>query len=317
NFGALTELLFQHLGRGPNFEVHLASHVVEIERGRDSLWRLCVESLEDGRRRWVKARFVFLGAGGAALSLLEDCDLPEGQGYAGFPVSGQWMRCTNREVIEQHHAKVYGKQAQGSPPMSMPHLDSRVIDGQRELLFGPYAGFNTKFLKHGSYLDLVESLDLHNLRPMLQAGLHNLDLTRYLLGQVLQSKDERMQALKRYFPEAEAADWELQVAGQRVQIIKDVPGKGGTLEFGTEVVAAQDGSLAALLGASPGASTAVAIALEVLERCFQHRYASPAWREVLHQFVPTYKGHTDLDPETIVESRRRTSKVLGLDSERA
>ncbi|MEZ6004055.1 MAG: malate dehydrogenase (quinone) [Planctomycetota bacterium] len=312
NFGALTETLFFHLDGQPDFDLVLNAQVVRVERGRHAPWRLLVESRLTGREQWVHAKFLFLGAGGAALTLLEDCDVPEGQGYAGFPVSGQWLRCTNPEVIAQHHAKVYGKQAQGSPPMSMPHLDSRVIDGRRELLFGPYAGFNTKFLKHGSFLDLFESIDLHNLRPMLQAGLDNLNLTRYLLGQVLQDKEERLETLRQYYPGARAEDWTLQVAGQRVQIIKDVPGEGGKLEFGTEVVTAGDGTLAALLGASPGASTAVAIALEVLERCFAGRVATPEWRATLTRLVPTWADLDGFDPDEIRESRRRTSEVLGL-----
>jgi malate dehydrogenase (quinone) len=231
-------------------------------------WRLEIKDLNSGGELVVRARFVFIGAGGYSLSLLERTGIPEARGYGAFPVSGQWLRCNNRDVIERHQAKVYGKAEVGAPPMSVPHLDTRWIDGRRELLFGPYAGITTRFLKQGSWLDLLRSIDIHNVLPVMNAGIDNFDLTKYLIGQALLSHDERMALLRRYCPTAADDDWEVQVAGLRVQIIKS-DGRGhGELKFGTEVVASADGSVAALLGASPGASTAVAIMEELIRRCF-------------------------------------------------
>jgi malate dehydrogenase (quinone) len=253
----------------------------------------------------VRARFVFLGAGGGTLALLEATDLPEAKGFGGFPVSGQWLRCVNREVIAQHEAKVYGKAEVGAPPMSVPHLDTRWIGGERNLLFGPYAGFSTKFLKEGSYLDLFQSIGIDNLVPMAFAGAQNLDLTRYLVGQVLLDPEDRMGMLRAYYPDAHDDDWELEIAGQRVQIIKADEDRGGVLQFGTEVVTGANGSMAALLGASPGASTAVAIMLDVLQRCFPGRFEDD-WRPVLRDLFPSF-GHSMHDNRELCAAVRAES----------
>lgn len=251
--------------------------------------------------------------GGGSLRLLEKSDIPESRGYGGFPVSGQWLKCLNREIIERHEAKVYGKASVGAPPMSVPHLDTRMIDGKRELLFGPYAGFSTKFLKNGSYLDLPKSIQMSNLAPMLMAGLHNIPLTKYLVQQVMQSPEDRLFALREYFPNAQMQDWELEVAGQRVQVIKKDDEEGGVLEFGTEIVSAADGSIAALLGASPGASTAVSIMLDLLKRCFPEKLQSPDWQEKLQVMIPSYGRSLANDPQLTWQLRERTSEVLGLE----
>ncbi len=289
NFGALTRSLFESLSRKPGFTLHLAHEVGALERDGDR-WRVEVRDLATGAERSVRARFVFIGAGGYSLNLLERTGIPEARGYGAFPVSGQWLRCTNPQVIARHHAKVYGQADQGAPPMSVPHLDTRWIAGKQELLFGPYAGITTKFLKQGSWLDLLRSIGIHNARTVLAAGLANLDLTRYLVGQAMLSENDRVDHLKRFVPRAESADWEFQQAGLRVQIIKSDGHGGGELKFGTEVVTSADGSVAALLGASPGASTAVAIMLEVVERCFSERWASEEWRMRLGRVVPATAG---------------------------
>jgi malate dehydrogenase (quinone) len=223
----------------------------------------------------------------SSLTLLDQSGIPEAKGYGALPVSGQWLRCTNPEVIARHHAKVYGQAEIGAPPMSVPHLDTRWIGEKQELLFGPYAGFMTKFLKSGSWLDLLRSIGIHNVRTLLSAGLDNLDLTQYLVGQVMLSTDERMAFLRRYYPLASDDDWKVQVAGLRVQIIKSDGRGGGELRFGTEVVTSADGSIAALLGASPGASTAVSIMLELLARCFPDAWKSDPWRARLATLVPS------------------------------
>lgn len=289
NFGALTRSLFESLSRKPGFTLHLAHEVGALERDGDR-WRVEVRDLATGAERSVRARFVFIGAGGYSLNLLERTGIPEARGYGAFPVSGQWLRCTNRDVIARHHAKVYGQADHGAPPMSVPHLDTRWIAGRQELLFGPYAGITTKFLKQGSWLDLLRSIGIHNARTVLAAGLANLDLTRYLVGQAMLSEEDRVDHLRRFVPLAASADWEFQQAGLRVQIIKSDGKGGGELKFGTEVVTSADGSVAALLGASPGASTAVAIMLEVVERCFAGKWASGEWIRRLEKVVPSTSG---------------------------
>jgi malate dehydrogenase (quinone) len=311
NFGAITRSLFRHLGGLPGVECHFGHEVRDFRRKEDGIWRLKVHDLGTGADRIVRARFVFIGAGGGSLSLLEATGIPEARGYGGFPVSGQWLRCTNPAVIARHEAKVYGKAAVGAPPMSVPHLDTRWIGGARNLLFGPYAGFTTKFLKRGSYLDLLRSIGVDNLVPMVFAGAHNLDLTRYLVGQALLEPEERMRALREYLPDAQDGDWELEIAGLRVQIIKADADGGGRLQFGTEVVTSADGSVAALLGASPGASTAVAIMLEVLERCFPDRFAGP-WRPRLEALLPSHGRSLHADPALCAAVRAQSIAGLGL-----
>ena len=244
--------------------------------------------------------------------MLEKSDIPEAKGYGGFPISGQWLKCTNEAVIALHQSKVYGKAAEGAPPMSVPHLDTRMIDGKKALLFGPFAGFSTRFLKHGSLLDLPRSIKFNNIIPMISAGLHNIPLTKYLIEQVSQTADERLNALKEYLPSAQMEDWQLEIAGQRVQVIKKDEEEGGILEFGTEVVSAADGSLAALLGASPGASTAVSIMLDVLKLCFADKLASPEWQKKLKEMIPTYGRSLSANSALCKLTRQQTSEILGL-----
>ena len=312
NFGVLTRALVMHLQNKQGITLHLQHEVRNIEREDNGNWRIGVKDMVTKNKREVTAKFVFIGAGGGSLSLLEKSDIPEGKGFGGFPVGGQWLRCTNEAVIEKHHAKVYGKAAVGAPPMSVPHLDTRFIDGKKALLFGPYAGFSTKFLKNGSYMDLPLSIKFSNIIPMVAVGLSNIPLTQYLIHEVRQTMDDKLKALQEYLPEAKKEDWELEIAGQRVQVIKKDEGKGGVLEFGTEVVTAVDGSLAALLGASPGASTSVSIMTGLIEQCFPHQMQSEEWQAKMKAMIPSYGKVLVNNPTLCDIIRAWTSSVLGL-----
>lgn len=311
NYGNLTRVLFNHLTSLQGVNLYLSHEVRDLEKMDQNQWKLKIKNLSTHEKFYVECDFVFLGAGGGALPLLEKSDIEEGNGYGGFPVSGEWLVCKNETIIAQHHAKVYGKANVGAPPMSMPHLDTRMIDGKKELLFGPFAGFSTKFLKHGSYFDLPLSIETDNIIPMLQAGWNNFELTKYLVLQVAMSHEERIEALREYFPDAMPGDWESRVAGQRVQVIRKDKDEGGVLEFGTELVCSADGSLAALLGASPGASTSVKAMLDVLKKCFVNEMDTISWKEKLIRMIPMF-GVT-LSEEELLTHRAKNNTLLHLD----
>jgi malate dehydrogenase (quinone) len=314
DYGSLTHLLVAHLQSQDEVAVHYNRKVVGLSREDDGRWRVVVEDVFDGTRQSVSAGFVFIGAGGASIELLQKSGIPEGRGYGGFPVSGIWLRCEVDAVTSRHHAKVYGKASSGSPPMSVPHLDTRVVDGKTSLLFGPYAGFSSRFLKHGSLTDLFRSITPHNIVPLLEVAKDNAKLTEYLVGQVLQTGAHQFETLKQFFPNANRIDWKEAVAGQRVQVIKPDPDKGGVLEFGTELVAAADRSIVALLGASPGASTAAFIALQVLETCFADKLNDEAWLPALKVIIPTYGIDLTKDAEACRATRAATAPVLQIDN---
>lgn len=312
NFGELTRDLIGYLDKKDNIKLALNQEVKSIEREEDGRWEVEVKNLKTGDKREIKAKFVFIGAGGHSLLLLEKSGIPEAKGYGGFPVGGQWLRCTNEEVIKRHHAKIYGKASVGAPPMSVPHLDTRFIDGKQALLFGPYAGFSTKFLKKGSYFDLPASIKLSNIKPMLSAGLDNMDLTKYLITEVMKKPKDKLESLKQFMPTAKMEDWKIEVAGQRVQVIKKDPVHGGVLEFGTEVVSSADGSIAALLGASPGASTSVAIMIQLLKKCFPERTASPEYKAKLREMIPSWGKKLNDDAELCAQVREESKRLLQL-----
>jgi malate dehydrogenase (quinone) len=314
DYGSLTNHFVDHLVGSSGFGVHYQNRVTNLRREAGGRWRVEVEDLESGDRRTLTTKFVFIGAGGGALPLLQKSGIPEGKGYGGFPVGGLWLRCDDPGINKRHHAKVYGKAPHGSPPMSVPHLDTRVIGGQHSLLFGPYAGFSTRFLLHGSLLDLVESVRPRNIKPLLSVARDNMDLTKYLIEQVLQSESQRLAALDQYFPNAKSEDWRLQVAGQRVETIKPDVKRGGLLELGTEVVAAADRSLVALLGASPGASTAAFIAISVLEKCFPSELTPNGWLPKLKEIIPSYGISLIENADLCQRIRTDTAAVLKIEN---
>ncbi|MBH5316839.1 malate:quinone oxidoreductase [Paenibacillus sp. GSMTC-2017] len=309
NFGALTRLMFAHL-KSKNVNIKFNHDVDDVTRTSDGSWELKVRNVENGSVDRHTAKFVFIGGGGGSLHLLQKSGIPEGKGIGGFPVSGLFMVCKNPDVVSKHNAKVYGQASVGAPPMSVPHLDTRVIDKQESLFFGPFAGFTPKFLKYGSMFDLITSVKPHNLVTMLAAGVKNMSLTTYLIKEVMLSKEKRMEALREFVPDAKSEDWELLVAGQRVQIIRDTAEGKGTLRFGTEVISAADGSIAALLGASPGASTAVSVMLELIEKCFPQHVKE--WEPKIKEMIPSYGASLLENPDLFQDIHNATAQALGL-----
>lgn len=309
NFGALTRMLFDYL-ENKDVKINYNHSVNDIKRMNDGMWELKVQNKFSGTVQHHKAKFVFIGGGGGSLHLLQKSGIPEGKHIGGFPVSGIFMVCNNPDIVEQHHAKVYGKAKVGAPPMSVPHLDTRYINNRKSLLFGPFAGFSPKFLKTGSLFDLVTSVKPNNVLTMLAAGAKEFPLTKYLIQQVSLSKEQRMEELREFIPDAKIEDWDLVVAGQRVQVIKDTKAGKGTLQFGTEVITAADGSIAALLGASPGASTAVHVMLEVIKKCFPHNMKE--WEPKIKEMIASYGVSLMENPELLQEVHASTAQILGL-----
>lgn len=309
NFGALTRMLFDHL-ESKNVKVKYNHSVNDIKRTSDGLWELKVQNRFSSTVKRHKAKFVFIGGGGGSLHLLQKSGIPESKHIGGFPVSGIFMVCNNPDIVAQHHAKVYGKAKVGAPPMSVPHLDTRFIDNKKSLLFGPFAGFSPKFLKTGSMLDLVTSVKPNNVLTMLAAGAKELSLTKYLIQQVMLSKEQRMEELREFIPNAKSEDWDFVVAGQRVQVIKDTDAGKGTLQFGTEVITGAEGSIAALLGASPGASTAVHVMLEVMEKCFPQQMKE--WEPKIKRMIPSFGVSLMENTELLKEVHTTTAQTLGL-----
>ena len=309
DFGNLTRSYIKQIESKESIEINFLTNVENLQQDNDGDWYLSLKGRQENRI--VRSKFVFLGAGGGALSLLKKSGIPEGLSYAGFPVSGKWLICEEEKSTKKHNAKVYGNAAVGAPPMSVPHLDTRWINGKRSLLFGPFSGFSSNFLKYGSKLDLFRSIKPNNFFSMLQAGIDNIDLGKYLLNQLIQTKEERIETLKRFLPLVSPRDWKLSVAGQRVQIIKQTA-KGGVLKMGTEVVTASDGSLAALLGASPGASTAVTIMIEVLNRCWYEKMKTSQWQERMLELFPSIRTDINSNQEALLAIRKRNDFLLKL-----
>ncbi len=308
DFGALTRAYFDSLEESGSVHIRLSTEVIDIQRFGQDPWKLFLKS--DLNSYCVEGKFVFLGAGGGALSLLQKSGIPEGKFYGGFPVSGQWLVCNETQVTNNHNAKVYGNADVGSPPMSVPHLDTRWIRGRKSLLFGPFAGFNTKFLKYGSNWDLFRSIQMGNVGAMVQAGLENIDLIKYLYGQLQQDHISRVDSLQNFLPNAKSKDWHLSLAGQRVQIIKKTS-KGGKLKMGTEMVSSSDGSLAALLGASPGASTAVAIMIDLLRSSWGEKMSTKIWQDRLRRLIPSFGEDLNSNESMLKATRDRNDSLLG------
>ncbi|KUH85128.1 MULTISPECIES: malate dehydrogenase (quinone) [unclassified Mycobacterium] len=313
DFGALSRQLIGFVAQR-GMTTRFGHEVRDLRQESDGSWTLKVENLRTGRTSKLKSKFVFVGAGGGALNLLQKAGMKEAKGFGGFPVSGKFLRTDVSRLTAAHRAKVYGQPPVGAPPMSVPHLDARMINGRAWLLFGPFAGWSPKFLKQGDVFDLPESVTLNNVASLVNVGLTQFGLLKYLVGQLMLSDAERIDALREFAPSARESDWELNVAGQRVQVICGKSGKG-VLDFGTTVLAAGDGTIAGLLGASPGASTAVPAMLDVMQRCFAQRYQ--AWLPKLREMVPSLGHELSSEPALFDEVWSHGTRVLRLDESSA
>ncbi|CAD7933932.1 unnamed protein product [Amoebophrya sp. A25] len=309
DYGQLTKQLVTGFVRSGG-QVRMNHEISSISQLDNKQWEVVVykRDLSATRLSKVRAKFVFVGAGGATLQVLQKTGIPEIRGFGGFPISGEFLVCQNPDIVKAHPAKIYGKAAVGAPPMSVPHLDARIIDGKPMVLFGPYAGFSPKYLKSGSMTDMFSTLRPHNIIPMAAAGLQNLDLTVYLIKELMASKEKKLEALKEFIPDAKPEDWTICTAGQRVQIMKSDPKKIGILQFGTEVVSSADGTIAGLLGASPGASVSVQVAVDVLLGCFQDRVA--AWTPKFKQMIPSFGTEMSSNPAMAAKIMEANARIL-------
>ncbi|WP_206166625.1 malate dehydrogenase (quinone) [Mammaliicoccus sciuri] len=311
NFGELTRKLVKNIEKHENAQVHFRHEVVDFKQLSNSKWEVKVRNLETGKVETHVADYIFIGAGGHAIPLLQKTKIPESRHLGGFPISGAFLVCNNPKVVSEHNAKVYGKEPPGTPPMTVPHLDRRYIQGKESLLFGPFAAIGPKFLKNGSNLDLFKSINTSNVVTMLSSGVKNLSLVKYSIQQVLQRKEDRMKELRRFVPDAKDEDWDIHIAGKRVQVIKDTEEHGrGFIQFGTEVVNSKDHTVIALLGESPGASTSVSVALEVIEKNFP-QYMDK-WESKIKEIIPSYGESLIEDTDLLKKTRKQTAEALEL-----
>jgi len=288
NFGNISRKLLAWLEGRPGCGIATSHRVTDLTKAAKG-WDIKIKNSKTGETRTNTAKFVFVGAGGGSLPLLQKSGIPEAKGLGGFPIGGQWLVCENPEIVARHEAKVYGQALDAAPTMAVPHLDTRILDGKKTLLFGPFAAWTTKFLhKKGSFLDLPLSVKPDNIATLVKIGIHNLDLVKYLVQQGTQSMADRMKVLHVFYPAAEAKDWKLIDAGIRVQAIKKTDGEAGIVHYGTEVITNADRTISALLGASPGASVSVHIVLEVIRKCFPELLASADGKARMKEMIPVH-----------------------------
>src|SRR5699024_2371176 len=312
NFGELAKKMIDALEKDPHVTVNYNTDVTSLKQSNDQTWEVKAKNKALGTIGYYVADFLFIGAGGNSIPLLQKTNIPQSKNLGGFPISGQFLYCDKPEIVKAHDAKAYGKEPEGTPPMTVPHLDKRHVDGKEVLLFGPFAAFGPKFLKSGSNWDFFKHLKVNNLLTMAAAGFKNIPLIKYSIEQVLMSKEDKVNELRRFVPSAQSNDWDVIVAGKRVQVIKDLSKfNRGVIHFGTEVVNSDDRTLSALLGESPGASTSVSVALEVLEDNFANEYAGK-WQAKLKEMIPSLGVDINDDVELLEAVWEKTNKYLEL-----
>ena len=305
DYGTMTKQMIDWLvANGMRLET--GTEVKSVLQFEDKKWQLWFGGSPG---RFVHADKVFVGAGGYALKLLQKSKIPEIDGYGTFPISGHFLRTDDPEIVAIHQAKVYSQADVGAPPMSVPHLDTRVVDGKTSLLFGPFAGINPKFLKNGSVLDLPLSIRIKNITSYLSVAIRNLSLVKYLILEVTKSKKRKFEALRVFVPNASPKNWSYYEAGQRAQVIKP-NGRGGTLQFGTQVISSKDGTIAGLLGASPGASVSVSVMLDVLQRMSPEEF--PGWKKAIQELIPSFGKKLNEDAALAKKTMKATAKTLKL-----
>lgn len=307
NFGEITYQLISILKTKKNFQLHTSHKVTDINETKDGLWLVKVNNANK-----IKAQFIFIASGGNSLKLLQKTNIYQQTSYAGFPINGQWLVCKNPKVVELHKAKVYGKAEKGSPPMSLPHLDLRIINGKKVLMFGPFASFTFKFLISGSFFDFISSIKFHNIKTLFIVFLKEWYLLIYLIKQNFKSHENRIADLKRFYPDANINDWQLENAGIRVQIMKKPKIGTPKLEFGTEIIFSSKNNLAALLGASPGASISVQLMIEVIEKCFLNDKRSIIWKRKIKKIIPFYEVDLIKNPKLLKKIRSENQRILGI-----
>jgi malate dehydrogenase (quinone) len=307
DFGEITFQLISILKTKKNFYLRTEHKVLDLNEDEDGSW---LAKLNDDKE--IKSKFVFIASGGNSLKLLQKTKVFEQIGYAGFPISGQWLVCKDPLVVAMHSAKVYGKADIGSPPMSMPHLDLRIINGEKILMFGPFASLTSKFLISGSFFDLISSVKFHNLKTLCIVFLKEWPLLIYLIKQNLKTHKNRMSDLRQFYPDAKSNDWHLEDAGIRVQIMKKTKKDGPKLEFGTEIIYSKQNNLAALLGASPGASISVQSMIHVVEKCLIKKERLSRWKSKIKKMIPSYDLDLEKNPKLLKKIRSTNQKILGI-----
>lgn len=308
NFGALTEQMANYAVNELGVKIEYGTHVKRVHRSPAGSW--LVETERMGNAVQYKADVLFVGAGGGAFPLLKKSHLPFRARFSGFPVGGRFLQAAiTREQADQYRAKTYGKAKVGAPPMSVPHLDLRVANGQHYLLFGPFASFKPVLEKGRGFIDYLRSMRLHDLPGLLNVALEHFPLVKYLVSETFKGESSMLAELENFAPGiSRKFDWKAVEAGQRVQIIKD-----GDLQMGTEIIVSSDKTYGTLLGASPGASVSPEVMLRCLEQLLPAVVAGDEARQKLKDIFPEDSLDTlSHNPERYREIRDVVNQTLGI-----
>ncbi|NMT64961.1 malate:quinone oxidoreductase [Marinobacter orientalis] len=313
NFGALTEQMAEYAVNDLGVRIEYGTHVRRVHRSPTGRW--VIEAVSKGVPVQHKADVLFVGAGGGAFPLLKRSHLPFRSRFAGFPVGGRFLQAQiSEEQARYYTAKTYGKAKVGAPPMSVPHLDLRVVDGKHYLLFGPFASFKPVLERGRGFFDYLTSIRLHDIPGLLNVALEHFPLVKYLVSESFKGEKSMFEELDSFAPGlSKKFDWKPIAAGQRVQIIKD-----GDLQMGTEIVVSKDKTYGTLLGASPGASVSPEVMLRCLEQLLPSIFSKEEARKKKQEMFP----EDDLDtlinaPDRYREIRDAVNRQLGITRSKA